>query len=204
MHVTTIVHEAPGPDVIAAEAEKGYDLMLIGVEKTAHRGKDFHDSVQNLAKGFDGPLAITAVRGDLAEKPTGKLSILVPVNGTEPARHAAEVAITIARANKASLTVLYVATRGDSKARRGLRTRRNEEAILKDIVAIADGYNMSIRTAVLASNSADEAILKEATRRKNNLIVMGVGRRPGEKLFFGDTASSLLEEAECSLLFLAN
>src|SRR5664279_2025978 len=36
--VTTIVHEAPGPDVIAAEAEKGYDLMLIGVEKTSHRG----------------------------------------------------------------------------------------------------------------------------------------------------------------------
>lgn len=204
VEVTTIIHEAPGPDVIAAEAEKGYDLMLIGVEKTAHRGKDFHDSVTSLAKGFDGPLAITAVRGDLAKKPKGKLSILVPVNGTEPSRRAAEIAITIARANKASLTVLYAATRGDSKTRRGLRTRRNEEAILKDIVAIADGYNMSIRTAVLASNSADEAILTEVVRRKHNLIVMGVGRRPGEKLFFGDTASALLEEAECSLLFVAS
>lgn len=202
--VTTIIHEAPGPDVIAAEAEKGYDLMLIGVENTAHRGKDFHESVQSLAKGFDGPLAISAARGDLAEKPTGKLSILVPVNGTEPSRRAAEVAITIARADKAPLTVLYVATRGDSKARRDLRTRRNEEAILKDIVAIAEGYDMSIQTVVLASNSADEAILKETVRRKNNLIVIGVGRRPGEKLFFGDTAASLLEHTECSLLFLAS
>jgi Kef-type K+ transport system membrane component KefB/nucleotide-binding universal stress UspA family protein len=204
VEVTTIIHEAPGPDVIAAEAEKGYDLMIIGVEKTAHRGKDFHDSVSGLAKGFAGPLAITAVRGDLAAKPTGKLSILVPVNGTEPSRRAAEVAITIARANKASLTVLYATTGGDSKARRGLRTRRNEEAILKDIVAIADGYNMSVRTAVLASNSADEAILTEAARRKNNLIVMGVARRPGEKLFFGDTAAALLENADCSLLFVAS
>ncbi|HEY4140614.1 MAG TPA: cation:proton antiporter [Pseudolabrys sp.] len=202
--VTTIVHEAPGPDVIAAEAEKGYDLMLIGVEKTAHRGQDFHDSVTSLAKGFDGPLAITAVRGGLADKPTGKLSILVPVNGTEPSRRAAEVAITIARASKASLTVLYVAARSGSRARRSLRSRRNEEAILKDIVAIADGYNMSIRTAVLSSAKADEAILKEAKRRKNNLVVMGVGKRPGEKLFFGDTASSLLQDAECSLLFLAS
>jgi nucleotide-binding universal stress UspA family protein len=114
------------------------------------------------------------------------------------------VAITIARANKASLTVLYATTGGDSKARRGLRTRRNEEAILKDIVAIADGYNMSVRTAVLASNSADEAILTEAARRKNNLIVMGVARRPGEKLFFGDTAAALLENADCSLLFVAS
>ena len=63
---------------------------------------------------------------------------------------------------------------------------------------------MSIRTAVLADKAADEAILNEVKRRKNNLIVMGVGRRPGEKLFFGDTASALLEDAECSLLFVAS
>src|SRR6185437_2543616 len=203
VEVTTIVHEAPGPEVIAAEAEKGYDLMLIGVAKTTQRGKDFHDSVQGLAKGFEGPLAITDVRGDLAEKPTGKLNILVPVNGTEPSRRAAEVAITMARANKASLMVLYVAVSSNGR-RRGMRTRRHEESILKDIVAIADGYNMGIRTAVVADNAADEAILNEVKRRKNNLIVMGVGRRPGEKLFFGDTASSLLEDAECSLLFVAS
>ncbi len=206
VQVTTIVHDAPGPDVIAAEAEKGYDLMIIGLEKTSHRGRDFHESVTSLAQGFEGPLAITAARGDLAEKPNSKLSILVPVNGTEPSRRAAEVAITMARATKASLTVLYVAVRaaGKEDTRRGIRTRRHEEAILKDIVAIADGYNMSIRTAVLADNAADEAILNEVKRRKKNLIVMGVGRRPGEKLFFGDTASSLLADAECSLLFVAS
>ena len=39
---------------------------------------------------------------------------------------------------------------------------------------------MSIRTAVLADKAADEAILGEVARRKHNLIVMGVGRRPGE------------------------
>ncbi len=204
VEVTTIVHEAPSAEVIAKEAKKGYDLMIIGLEKTAHRGKDFHESVTALAKGFDGPLAITAVRGDLEDKPRGKMNILVPINGTEPSRRAAEVAITMARANKASLTILYVAVRGDSKARRGLRVRTQENAILKDIVTIADGYNMSISTAVVADSAADEAILKEAKRRNNNLIVMGVGRRPGERLFFGDTAASLLEDAECSLLFLAS
>lgn len=204
VEVTTVVHEAPGPDVIAAEAAKGYDLMLIGLEKTTTRGHDFHDSVASLAQGFTGPLGITLVRGDLEDDPRGKMNILVPINGTEPSRRAAEVAITMARANKASLTVLYVAVRADSKARRGIRTRTQENAILKDIVAIADGYNMSIRTAVVTDSAAEEAILKEVKRRKNNLIVMGVGRRPGEKLFFGDTASALMKGAECSLLFLAS
>jgi nucleotide-binding universal stress UspA family protein len=206
VQVTTIVHEAPSAEVIAKEAKKGYDLMIIGLEKTSHRGKDFHEGVTRLATGFEGPLAITAARGELEKKPDGKMNILVPVNGTEPSRRAAEVAITMARATKAPLTVLYVAVRAAGKpgARRGLRTRQHEEAILKDIVAIADGYNMSIRTAVLADNAANEAILAEVKRRKNNLIVMGVGRRPGEKLFFGDTASSLLQDAECSLLFVAS
>jgi Kef-type K+ transport system membrane component KefB/nucleotide-binding universal stress UspA family protein len=202
--ITTIVHEAPTPDVIAEEAEKGYDLMIIGLEKTSTRGTEFHESVTGLAMGFEGPLAIADARGELLEKPDDKLNILVPVNGTESSRRGAEVAITIARATKSSLTVLYVAVGNKRGSRRGIRTRRHEEAILKDIVAIADGYNMSIRTAVLVDKAADEAILAEAKRRKNNIVIMGVGRRPGEKLFFGDTAASLLQDAECSLLFVAS
>jgi Kef-type K+ transport system membrane component KefB/nucleotide-binding universal stress UspA family protein len=206
VEVTTIVHEQPSPAVIAEEAEKGYDIFIIGLEKTSKPNAEFDKGVTNLAKGFDGPLIISAVRDDLEEKPDDKLSILVPVNGTEPSRRAAEVAITLARATKAPVTVLYVAVRTATRRgmRRGIRTRRHEEAILKDIVAIADGYNMSIRTAVLAERAADEAILSELERRNHNLVVTGVGRRPGDKLFFGDTASALLEKSERSLLFVAS
>jgi nucleotide-binding universal stress UspA family protein len=133
--------------------------------------------------------------------PNQPLSILVPVNGTEQARRGAEIALVMARATRASLTVLYVAPVESGRRRRG--SRRNEEAILKDIVGLAGGYNMSIRTAVLAGTAADDAILKEARRRNHNLIVMGVARRPGEKLFFGDTAAGLLSDSETSLLFVA-
>ena len=206
VEVTTIVHEQPSPAAIAEEAEKGYDVFVIGLEKTSKPSAEFDNGVTNLAKGFDGPLIISAVRNDLQEKPDGKLSILVPVNGTEPSRRAAEVALTMARATKAPVTVLYVAVRTATRRgmRRGIRTRRHEEAILKDIVAIADGYNMSIRTAVVAERAADEAILSELERRNHNLVVMGVGRRPGERLFFGDTASALLEKSKRSLLFVAS
>jgi len=206
VEVTTVVHEQPSPAAIAEEAEKGYDIFIIGLEKTSKPSSEFDKGVTNLAKGFDGPLIISAVRDDLEEKPDDKLSILVPVNGTEPSRRAAEVAITLARATKAPVTVLYVAVRTATRRgmRRGIRTRRHEEAILKDIVAIADGYNMSIRTAVVAERAADEAILSELERRNHNLVVMGVGRRPGDKLFFGDTASALLEKSDRSLLFVAS
>ena len=205
VEVTTIVHDQPSPATIAEEAKKGYDAFIIGLEATSKRSADFDSGVANLARGFDGPLIIAAARDDLEKKPNSEFSVLVPVNGTEPSRRAAEVAITLARATKAPVTVLYVAARtaGRRGMRRGIRNRRNEEAILKDIVAIADGYNMSIRTAVVAEPAADEAILREIERRSHNLVVMGVGRRPGERLFFGDTAAALLEKSERSLLFVA-
>ena len=205
VEITTIVHEQPSPAAIAEEAKKGYDAFIIGLEKTSRESADFDSGVAKLAKGFNGPLIITAVRNDLQKNPAGRLSILVPVNGTEFSRRAAEVAITLARATTASVTVLYVAVRMGSRRgmRRGMRNRRHEEAILKDIVAIADGYNMSIRTTVVAERAADQAILGELDRRNHNLVVMGVGRRPGEKLFFGDTAAALHEKSKKSLLFVA-
>jgi nucleotide-binding universal stress UspA family protein len=201
--VTTIVHKSPSAQAVALEAQKGYDLLFIGVDKTSAPNKDFHPAVTEIAQGFAGPLVVTATHGELDKMPNNDLSILVPVNGTEQARRGAELAFVLARATDASVTVLYVAPPGPDGKRKRSRTRRHENAILKDIVGLS-GEHTNIRTAVMANTAADKAILREAERRKHNLIVLGVGRRPGDKLFFGDTAAGLLENAGCSLLFVAS
>jgi Universal stress protein UspA and related nucleotide-binding proteins len=173
--------------------------MIVGLEKTVARRGEFHDDVTKLAAGFEGPLAVVDGRGKLIESPLGeKLNMLVPINGTENSRRAAEVAIAIARVSHAPLTALYVAPGGRK------RSPRYEEAILKDIVKLAETYDLDLRTAVRANVAADEAILKELSRREYNLVVIGAGRRPGEKLFFGDTAATLLEKSKQSLLFIAS
>ena len=108
--VTTMVENAPRQEAVAEEAKKGYDLMIIGMEKTAIRQDQFHDDVASLAAGFDGPIVVVDARKEHVENPLhGKLSILVPVNGTDPSRRAAEIAIALARASKAPLTALYIA-----------------------------------------------------------------------------------------------
>jgi nucleotide-binding universal stress UspA family protein len=199
LDVTTIVEKAPKPEAVAEEAEKGYSLMIVGLEKTVVRRGEFHDDVTNLASGFEGPLAVVDGRGKLVENPLGeRLNMLVPINGTENSRRAAEVAIAIARVSHAPLTALYVAPGGRK------RSRRYEEAILKDIVKLAETYDLDLRTAVRANVGADEAILRELSRKEYNLVVVGAGRRPGEKLFFGDTAATLLEKSKQSLLFVAS
>jgi Kef-type K+ transport system membrane component KefB/nucleotide-binding universal stress UspA family protein len=199
LDVTTIVESAAKSKAVAEEAEKGYSLMIIGLEKTVARRTEFHEDITKLAAGFEGPLAVVDARDKLLEHPLGaQLNILVPVNGTEYSRRSAEVAIAIARASHAPLTALYVAPCGRK------RSRQYEEAILKDISKLAETYDTDIRTAVRANIAAEDAILKELSRKQYNLVVIGAGRRPGEKLFFGDTAAALLEKSERSLLFVAS
>jgi Kef-type K+ transport system membrane component KefB/nucleotide-binding universal stress UspA family protein len=203
LDVTTFVETSANPEAIAAEAEKGYDLLIVGMEKTVARRSEFHDGIAKLAAGFEGPLAVADARGPhLAHPLHGALSILVPVNGAEVSRRAAEVAIAVAQASKAPLTALYVAARTAGVGKK--RSRRYEEAILKDIVELAETYAIDLRTAVRSDVAPEDAIIKEAARQHHNVIVIGVGRRPGEKLFFGDTASALLAKSERSLLFVAS
>jgi nucleotide-binding universal stress UspA family protein len=49
----------------------------------------------------------------------------------------------------------------------------------------------------------DEAILREAARGYD-LTVLGVSRRPGDVLFFGNTAAAVLERSPTSNLFIAS
>lgn len=202
IEVTAVVEKKPDAKLIAEEAEKGYDLLIVGLAKTVARRNEFHDDITEIASGFEGPLAVLDARDKHLDHPLhGKLSILVPVNGTDASRRAAEAAIVMARTSKAPLTALYVDARTDSSKK---RSRRYEEAILKDIVALAETYSTHLKTAVRSDIAPDEAILKECARGHHNLIVLGVGRRPGDKLFFGDTAAALLDKSERSLLLLAS
>jgi nucleotide-binding universal stress UspA family protein len=122
------------------------------------------------------------------------------VNGTESSRRAAEAAIAMARASRAPITALYVTP--PSNGKRGSRSRA--DGILKDIVALGDTYDVEVKSAVRSEKVPDQAILKEMSKRKHNLIVMGVERRPGEKLFFGDTATAILEKSDRSIVFVVS
>ncbi len=202
LDVIVIPDQTTATEPLAEEAEKGYDLLVIGLDKTTIRDNTgFHPNITQLAAGFDGPLTIVDARdGLLKNPPEAKLSILVPVNGTEASRRAAEVAIAMAQASRAPITALYVTPPTNGKS----SPRRRADGILKDIVALAETYNVEAKTAVRSEKLPDQAILKEMAKRKHNLIVMGVERRPGEKLFFGDTATAILEKSDRSIVFVVN
>ncbi len=206
VHVTVRKATDSPIEKITSEAEKGYDLLFIGLKSTKARSGAFNSEIAGMAIAFEGPLAIVMGQGRHLERPDQcAFSILVPVAGTEISRRAAEVAVALARACECPMTALYVANTGANPKRRGgVRGRRQEQAILKEIVQMADRYDVKVRTAVHSDVAPDEAILAQAKKGRHDLIVMGVQRRPGDKLFFGDTAAAVFEKSPASLLFLSS
>ena len=196
-------------EAVTSEAKKGYDLLFIAVDKARSKDGTFNPEIDHIASGFEGPLAIVAGRRESLKQPdTGPFSILVPATGTGVSRRAAEIAIALGRASGCSITALYAvpaaSTAGPQPRQRSLRERRNEQTILNDIVEMAGLYEIKVETATRSDIAPDEAILTEAKNGRHDLIIMGVNRRPGDKLFFGDTAASVFEKSPSSLLFLSS
>jgi nucleotide-binding universal stress UspA family protein len=75
---------------------------------------------------------------------------------------------------------------------------------LKELVTWAERYDTTARTAVRTDMTPQEAILREVRRGKVNLVVMGVNRRPGEALFFGNVAGDVIEQSKVSILLLSS
>jgi nucleotide-binding universal stress UspA family protein len=211
VEVTTLEkHQATGA-AVAFEAHKGYDFLIIGVDEPVGASGEFCPEVEGAAGGFDRPMAVVVGRGQHVADPRGSgLRILLPVTGSAASRRGAEVAVTIARADKISITVLYVATNATEAQSRYKRwgpvspAPPEEEAILKDVVELADRYHIPVRTAIRAEIAPHLAIRNEARNGGYDLIVMGVSRRPGSALLFGKTASKTLAKANVSMVLVSS
>jgi K+:H+ antiporter len=210
VHLTLRTDALAAESAVTKEAQKGYGLLILGIAKTVAPHGGFDEQISRIAATYDGPLAVVVARGahvDLPEE--GSLNILVPVRGNKVSRRAAEVALALTRPGDRPLTAFYVlSTVGLGAAQRRLKrptpTHRHEEAVLKDVVELADRWGQSIRTALRLNNAPEDAILRQARLGHYNLIVMGVGRPAGETLFFGKVAATVLEDSDRSILFVAS
>jgi Kef-type K+ transport system membrane component KefB/nucleotide-binding universal stress UspA family protein len=210
VEVTTRIEDPTGR-ALAAEARKGYGLLLIGREP-ASEGDRFHEQITRTAAEFAGPFAIAIARGPHRRGPiAAPLNVLVPVTGTTPSRHGAELAIALAQATRGSITALHVA--GDQRAPLSWREQigttlapaGSADAIIREIVGLGDPYGVEVHRAMVGNGkAAQDAILRQLATGGHDLLVMGVSPRSGEELFFGPVAAALLDRAMCSVLLLSD
>ena len=196
-------------DAIAAEAKKGYGLLIIGREPSS-AGSVFDPQITRSAERFGGAFAIVLARGELRHDSDGAaLRILVPVTGTRISRLGSELAIALAQASRGTVTALYVSSGTTAQLPWGQRVgtalapRNPGEAAIREVKELGGHYDISVTGRVRKLNGTQNAILREIRSGHHDLLVMGVSPRSGDQLFFGDVPAEILEHAECSLLFVS-
>jgi nucleotide-binding universal stress UspA family protein len=204
--VDTVRRTAPVEEMVPEQARKGFDLLVVGVEPIQEEGR-FSDRVTRVALGFEGPFALVIARGHHREDPhRPERDILVPVTGTAYSRHGAEFALALARASNATVTAIYVASRSsahsDHQHGEGARLS-NEDAILREIVDLGGAQGVSV-TTIVRYGASEAEIPRQLLSGHHDLVVMGVSRRPGETLFFGDVPDAVLEHSDQSVVLVAS
>lgn len=200
---------------ISDELGKGYGFVMAGFDAPGSEADSdvpplpLPTGVLPLTKAFEGAIAIVLAHGSHAESPDAPLDILVPVSGTDYSRHAAEFAITLARAAQAPVTALHVSSRTPPGfVRQHARLRpvspdTAEDAMLENLRALARRNGVSLRTRLLAGGAVDDAVLHQIHHGKHTLLVLGVQPRFGDRLNFGALSHRLLEDRRCSVIVIS-
>lgn len=203
--VTTRQGETTLRQAVEDEARKGFDLMMIGVEHVLNAGGGFSPTVQDLAAGFQGPLALVRAARPADALPARDGRLLVPVSGRGVSRRGAEVAIAIARASRARLHLLYVSTTGgdDSSHGRSDSERARARQVLADAKAAAARYDLDVTAATRGDMEPGAAILAEATAVGADLVVLGVDRLQGEALDFGAIVATVFAGVSAPVMLVS-
>ena len=205
--VTTRKGGADAGDSVAAEAAKGFDLLVIGLEGASDADGSVSARAARAAAAYDGALALVIAPQTPRGAGSERLRILVAVTGNAASQRAAETAVALARAEAAEVTGLYVsnapaASGWGPSLRRALAS--DETAALKDFTALADRYGVASRTVVRRDAGVAEVILRELATGRHSLLILGVSRRTGEGLFFGNVAKSLLARSAAAIMLLCD
>jgi Kef-type K+ transport system membrane component KefB/nucleotide-binding universal stress UspA family protein len=207
VEVTTRARDNKAGEAVSDEARKGFDLLVVGMDKVLGARDGFDKKIEDVTAGFEGPLAIIVAKGSHLKEPAGgAFKILVPVSGSGVSRRGAEIAIALARTGPAPLRVIYVTTTRDKGVRRNGASVSllREEAILKDTAALAARYDVDVTTTLRANAAPEEAILQEIRDSRADLVVMGVDRIQGDALNFGSVAAAVLRKSKVSVLLVSN
>ncbi|WP_296038674.1 cation:proton antiporter [uncultured Agrobacterium sp.] len=202
VHVTIRAKDGELDDILSETADKGHDMMFVGVEPSTAEGGGYGGRHTTMVDAFGGTTAIVSARGHLPEADT-QLRILVPVSGTERSLNAAEFAFVIAKATGGSIAAVYFNDPAQAASlSRVSDTSGVQQSAFEQLDRIAEFYGLPLEKVTSQQASPELAILKHARRGRFNLIILGVNRRAGTDLSYGTVADTLLETADRSVVFV--
>jgi nucleotide-binding universal stress UspA family protein len=203
-HLTVRVAEGTSPsELILTEAEKGYDLVILGATQDSNTRVLFNPMVDYLLRVSPSP---TMVIKSYPMPPNWQLRrLLVPTNGAMAARRAAEIAFALAKDPTDEVTILNVTAQEPSPFDAdgsGFRRQMNSaHGIVDELRSLGEAQKVRVASEVRVGSSPEAAILELAREQKIDLILLGTDLRPGSsRLFLGPRVERILNNAPCPVL----
>ncbi|MGI9022183.1 MAG: cation:proton antiporter [Acidimicrobiales bacterium] len=212
---TVVREEKTNPsEVILAEANKGYDLLVLAATEHRTRGESslFDRFVDDVIQESPCSLLVVSLPPDddraarLETLPGGH--ILVPTSGADADKYAAEVAFAIAAGHDTVVDIVNVVSGPQHTARMGgddaiMHAVEIGEEVVERMAELGRSMGANVETDVLVADHPENAIVERAGRRAD-LIVMASSRKPvTQRAFFGHRIDYVVGHAPCPVIVVS-
>lgn len=207
--VPKVIESSNVTDAILGELRKDYDLLVLGASEK-DRGTDtlFTPIVDYMVRFAPCPSIV--VHGQRIKENWDPRRILVPSDGSNAAKHAAELAFAISSEADDEVFVLNVLVDTPNiyrseQSNSAITTQRmaTAEQIVNEIRKLGDAYKVRTTAHVSEGRYPEEVIVKTAVDNNIDLIVLSTGLRPGShRLFLGPRVEYILQHAPCPVVVL--
>ena len=204
--VTKVVEDENASSAILDEAKKDYDLLVLGATESQPNSTHMFNSVVDYLVRV-APCPTMVVQAGNVDKNWSPRRILVPTNGTEAAKNAADLGFAIAKSDpEREVSVLNVMFR-DKHSVYHVREdlEKDLEGFGREIVNELKemGDAMNVRThAVVESGENPETVIHEFSRDNQiDLVILGTNIRPGSRrLYLGARTENVITNAPCPVV----
>jgi Kef-type K+ transport system membrane component KefB/nucleotide-binding universal stress UspA family protein len=192
-----------GDESVEAEAVKGYSIIFAGLAQPLEAdGRHFSKTLAWCIAETQMPVAISFASPLSGAGGNFPRNILVPTSGTDTAKLATEIAVALASAAGARVTVLHVVEQTPESAtlRRLLPTP--EKSILNQAANYARRHGAAVEMTEIFHLRPNRIIRRMADSGAFDLVVLGAELRQDGGKFLGPRTSELIRTIRSSMLLI--
>ncbi len=203
-----VVRNAKPRDAILEEANKEYDLLVLGAsESSTDTNTLFSPLVDELVRFSPSPTIL--VHGERVLEDWEPRRILVPSNGTAPAKRAAELAFSLSSADDHEVLILNVVRQNNDSYfldPSGSITGRQlsiAHQMVDELVMLGQSQDVPTFGDVQLGAVIEGTILEYARDHRVDLIILGTNvHAGGDRLYLGPRVERILSNAPCPVIIV--
>lgn len=206
--ILKVIQNKKAGDAILDEAKKDYDLLVMGATEKSGTGRYlFNPVVDFIVRVAPCPTMVVQAEADVVGKDWSPRRILVPTNGSQAAKNAAELAFFIAKSdNNKEVTALNVITNEATPVyKRRNQTTQNKiifaNGMVNELKDLGEAFGVKTRAMVRVGGSPESLIQDVSENKPMDLIIVGTNVRPGsDRLYLGPRVENILQQAICPVV----